>query len=405
MTKLVCHLIVTLNQIFLSTFEIVRFIGVILLVLCALRSNGAQNPSEKVKILIDKAEFFMSEENRLDSALFFASQTLNHKDDLSGEPQLKEKIQLILYKINGRLGIDSLELYHLIELSQIQGAKHGYLPDAVSYRNLGRLGAFFLKTKQYKNSEFFFRKALDVALIIKNELFISGSFNNLGFLAEQRGDIELALEMYDKGLDKLTDHVESKHEKGLLISIQENIARIHMQKGEFLLAEKLLLENNRLLHELNNQKNVFLRTTFQLTSLYDSMGRYSEIPFYLDELSKPINEGVYNPTIQEKVNFNLAWIRYYQLIDKSELAIEKQNEVNELMVDLFEELRGQSEIINQTISNTRLQEINNELESQELKLQNAELENNNKTSILIFVILIGVVGVLVIFFYQKERWH
>jgi tetratricopeptide (TPR) repeat protein len=390
-----------LNRIFASMK--IRF-NILFLVLFLSLKSSAQSPEERVSQLLDSAEYYMYTQNRTDSALFFALQTEVFKDALKGKYERLERIELLLYKAFGKSNNKKRELVHLKELNKIQNEKHNNQPSPVMLRNLGRFGTYFLEVGDYDQSKHYFQEAIQLANQFGVKVKISATSNNLGFLYEKMGEKDKAFDLYQRAIDTLESDLKSNIDSSLLVSIKENIARLLISQKEYRKAEEILINNYSYLKRRGTNRNVRItRAAFYLIDIYDKLGEAHKMRPYLEAIPNFLVDPDYEWVINHKIRLQNAWIRYYQLLGEYELALEKQTASSLLVKALIGELSNRNAIVNTAISDAKVQEVKDELETQQLRLEKTELDLQNRYNLLIFTIILSIIGIITVYFYQKRK--
>jgi len=184
---------------------------------------------ESVSLLIDSTAYV--------KALVHLYQIRNEYDFKKLEPAEKEsffvKIGTCLYNLG-----DVNEACKKIHLSikNAKKAKDDYdFGVALKY---GQIGTYFLRTEQKDSC--FANFYLGVRHIKKtdNKLYISSAYNNLGLAHEHFNQIDSAIILYEKAIEKL-DSLQSKQGRFKSL-IYSNIARLYQNDNQIELAKKFL---------------------------------------------------------------------------------------------------------------------------------------------------------------------
>jgi arylsulfatase A-like enzyme/Tfp pilus assembly protein PilF len=196
---------------------------------------------------------------------------------------------------------DTKPHFHLGNLYELQGDLDEALaqlrtavaldPEAPIFHN--NLGALYLKKKMYAEAE----KEIRTALSFERSIPIQNAHFNLGLLHEERGEILLAIQEYQKEQETSPYNYKADFNLGLLYSksneldnsikelescIQKNdkfadayvfLAKANMDTGKDLIEAAELAEKGL---SLNPEKNVAILGHYVLADIYNRLGRSAE---------------------------------------------------------------------------------------------------------------------------------
>ncbi|MEW7289199.1 tetratricopeptide repeat protein [Aquimarina sp. 2304DJ70-9] len=190
-----------------------------------------------------------------------------------------EQDKAFIYNYKGvyhcKKGEFQLGLQHFLSGLKIMEKTNHTRGQAEGLMNIGNL---YLTIENYKESEKYLFRALEMSKLIKSENSIMMINNNLGILFSRRGDLDKALQHYDRALEKAK---ELSH-KNQMISLYINTADIYLQKKDYKNGESYYGEAMKLSTEVGN----FVAETqikIALGQVYTFRGDFSQATKYLEE--------------------------------------------------------------------------------------------------------------------------
>jgi len=214
------------------------------------------------------------------------------------------KIEEAIIGFNRLIAIDPKDTkphFHLGDLYELQGDLDEAIahlrtavtldPESPAFHN--NLGALYLKKKMYAEAE----KEIRTALSFERSVPLQNAHFNLGLLHEERGEISLAIQEYQKEQETSPFNHKPDFNLGLLYTktkeldksikefescIQKNekfpdayvfLAKANMDNGKDLIEAAELAEKGL---SLNPEKNVAILGHFVLADIYNRLGRSAE---------------------------------------------------------------------------------------------------------------------------------
>ncbi len=290
--------------------------GLIVVVLCffgavtLLHSQSFQSHADSLQTLLEKPiNDTLKLQYYMDLAHIYMdldpSKMLGYADSalILAEKLSSEQDKAFIYNYKGvyhcKKGEFQLGLQHFLSgleimerIDHIQGKAEGYM-------NIGNL---YLTIENYKESERYLLRALEMSKVIKSENSIMMINNNLGILFSQQGDFDKALVYYKNALEKAK---ELSH-KNQMISLYINMGDSYMQKKDYKKGESHFTEALQLSHEVGNF-GAEIRIKIALGQMYKYKGELSKATEYLEEgLKQAITIEANN--LASKAYFNLSEI-------------------------------------------------------------------------------------------------
>jgi len=192
-------------------------------------------------------------------------------------------IQIIgSYLIHIRNYKEATDLYfHLAKVSNEFGNQHG---EAMGYLNLGLVSQ---NTFEYEQAESWYKKALDIFLMIDDEVGKGGSYADLGFTAKLRRDFDGATKWYQKAIESYqkcekTDYFLYKMNriKDKIDGIYLELAQIEDERWNFENAEEQLNSNSL---ETGKAPDILAQMYLQMGILAQEKGNTENAEKYLNK--------------------------------------------------------------------------------------------------------------------------
>ena len=241
---------------------------------------------------------------------------------------------------------------------------------------LNNIAGLYLVDKKYDMATDYYQKALLICRHIKDTAVIMAIFNNLGIIANELNNMDLAIQYTNSSL-KLSQGIPTYR----MVNAQAIKAQALYQKQEYNVAEKLALEAFRLIqvYEISYQQMVSL--ILLITKIYQAQYKEAEallfIRKYLD----------YHPNLQEIIEVYEQMAILYQKNKLPDLALAYKDSVI-VLKDSLHKINAFKDTENSYI---RLELLNSERELSENKAK-------QKAERMLFIVVIISIFILAMIF-------
>lgn len=178
------------------------------------------------------------------------------------------------------------------------------------------IGAAYIGILDYDKALTFFKEALEMNRVIKNQKYNGVIFNNLGIISKENGDCEEAFPFYEKAL---SIREELKDTSGMA-QVLNNMGNCHIIKGDFQLAIKSFktaIEYSRKSKSIKSE----MYAASSLSQAYEDLKNYDDA-LSMHKLFKQLHDSIINSEeIQKTASLELQY-EYEKQIKEKELEKE-----------------------------------------------------------------------------------
>lgn len=270
----------------------------------------------------------------------------------------------------------------------------------------GKIAGLYNKTGNKESALQLYHKAVNVAISMKDTLFIASQFNNIGLFYGNQGLLDSALHYYHLAEELLTKISEKNFRiDKFQCTIRGNIATISFKKGDYKKAMSLFSKNYQFYKNLTNPKNNIpvIKTAISLARTELELNNTNRILPLLDSIHSILDTTQYKDKIINKKELFEIYQKYYERKGITVRAYEYADKILQINDSLY---RKEKERILQTVTSLAdyakggfMQDLDAEKRAQE------NLKNEARLQLWITILLaLGAVSVflyLFVFYRQK----
>ena len=275
-----------------------------------------------------------------------------------------------------------MEAYRLVLHEPKMKAKEALL--------LNNIAGLYVIDKKYDMASDYYQKALLISQHIKDTISMTSLLNNLGAIANELNNMDLAIQYANSSL-------KISQDKSFMVHAQQIKAQALYQKQEYSAAEKLALKTFQQIqvYEIDYQPTISL--VLLITKIYQAQGKEAEALLFIQKALD------YSPNLQDIIDVYEQMAILYQKNQLSDLALAYKDSVI-ILKDSLNKINAFKDTEN---SHIRLELLNSERELSENKAkQKAERMLFMVVVIAIFILAVILIWVLRIqSIRNKQRKH
>lgn len=253
------------------------------------------------------------------------------------------------------------------------------------YYPLENVAYLFAKINQYDSANYYYERALDVALKVGNKNWEMHCLNNMGFNYQSQENYSKAEERYQLAINNFNsrEEVPQVNDTILFGIVLGNIATISLKKNNFQEALSYRKKANKYLSQNNNEK-IWLQNILSIADISQHLELFQESNAYLDSTFHHLN------------NYPQLQTQYYQL---KSTYYESNGEQSKAISALKRKIEIQDNIISEKQMDYKVNDFihfqSNQIKN-ELELQQKLQENNEKINSLQLQLTVGTTTLIVI---------
>jgi len=275
-----------------------------------------------------------------------------------------------------------MEAYRLVLHEPKMKAKEALL--------LNNIAGLYVIDKKYDMASDYYQKALLISQHIKDTISMTSLLNNLGAIANELNNMDLAIQYANSSL-------KISQDKSFMVHAQQIKAQALYQKQEYSAAEKLALKTFQQIqvYEIDYQPTISL--VLLITKIYQAQGKEAEALLFIQKALD------YSPNLQDIIDVYEQMAILYQKNQLPDLALAYKDSVI-ILKDSLNKINAFKDTEN---SHIRLELLNSERELSENKAkQKAERMLFMVVVIAIFILAVILIWVLRIqSIRNKQRKH
>ena len=237
---------------------------------------------------------------------------------------------------------------------------------------LSNIAGLYAIDDKYDMATDYYQKALLISRQIKDTTIMADLFNNLGIVANNLNNMNLAIQ-YADSISKLSQDIR------FIIHAQQIKAQALYQKKEYNVAEKLALEAFRQVQVYESDYQPTISLILLITEIYQAQGREAEALLFIQ------NTLNYKPNLKEIIEIYEQMAILYQKNQLPDLALTYKDSVI-ILKDSFYVINAFIDIENSRI---RIELLNSEKELSENKAKQ-KAERILLISILFFILILAI---------------
>ena len=265
------------------------------------------------------------------------------------------------------------------------------------YQYLGYIAGVYIRADKPDSGLIYYRKANEMARLIKDAGAVAASANNIGTWHEMRGNLDSASWYYNEAIR--LQGAQDKYDIELRYSIQDNQGGIYLRTGRY----------DKALELFRNNLHIPLKYPDRRAQ---ALAAISETLLEMDNLSEADKSlTLMEATLDSLPIFDARWKqKFYKL--KTNYYIRMRNPAMALKFRQMEkDLKDSLEIANKKIQeklyesliSLRIGKVENELELQRLKSEELKQEARYKQLLIISVGAISVIVIISLIIYLRRR--
>ena len=274
-----------------------------------------------------------------------------------------------------------------------------------SYYMHSTMAQIYIESGYLDSAIVWYKKAQKVAILIE-PVYYASTWNNIGMAYEKDGQLDSARFYYDKALGSIAWNDEERG--NLWVGIMDNIALLERKLGNnekaFLTSEKVLVAAQKLPVWHRNPRRV-LRWCYTALDLSMDLNKLDRTAHFLKLAQGRLDfdEAKLGISIWEfRKNLFERYRRYYQMTGQIEMEVKYQELEMQSSDSLLQDINRREENQLTVINKYHLENLDNALEMEELKLERKEnqLQLSEQSAALqsLWILLISGGSVLVFLF-------